>query len=66
MHLHYSTTTLFHTQITYCRHRNVSHLPSTRLRHKSGQDSQQQGTQGLIKTSQHGRSTVHTNIRVVS
>jgi|TergutCu122P5_1016488.scaffolds.fasta_scaffold1742996_2 hypothetical protein len=52
-------------QVTYYRHRDVSQLPSTRLRYQSGQDSQQQGTQGLAKTSQHGNSTVRTNIRVV-
>jgi hypothetical protein len=52
-------------QVTYCRHCDASQLPSTRLRYQSGQESQLQGTQGLTKTSQHGNSTIPTNIRVV-
>jgi len=34
-------------QVTYCRHRDVSQLPSTRLRYQRGQESQLQGTQKL-------------------
>jgi len=42
----------------------VSSLPPCCV--TSGQDSQQLGTLGLTKISQHENSTVHTNIKVVS
>ena len=43
----------------------VSFLPSDGVTSASGQDSQQQITQGLTKINQHEISTVHTNIKVV-
>jgi hypothetical protein len=44
----------------------VSFLPSDGVTSASGQNSQQQITQGFTKINQHENSTVHTNIKVVT